>query len=358
MADNKPLIVILGINSRQGSSIARHFIRHPHMQIRGITRNILSERSQSWAAQGVAMVQVADHRDEGAMEAAFRGATGIFAVTDFYRHITEHSTLSLAGVWKKTPEEIAGQRELAEGKVMIAAVAATVKSLRLFVLSSLCPAYGEAEDTRGLQQFHSKAKIVQYMETNYPELTARSSLLKPALYMEEWTIFLRCNPENGHYTFGSTVPASCALPWTNITDDMGTLFNLCMVTPRRLNIAAISDIVSGAEICTLFTEITGIPCTYVQYSEEELANMLGNRGQIIVDMLAHIFRKRYYEEPGIQLSHHLLKDRPEVADFKPTTFAEFMKADLTRSVKKKQGSGGEEVGSSSGGEEMSDGVSH
>ncbi|CAO2649763.1 Nn.00g010550.m01.CDS01 [Neocucurbitaria sp. VM-36] len=326
MADDRTLIVIVGINSRQGSSIARRFASRPRFELRGTTTNISSARSQSWLAEGVTLVQIDNYRDTTAIGQALQGATAIFAVTDFYRHLNEHSTLTLADVWKKSPEEVAAQREIAEGKAIVAAAAA-VQGLKLFVLSSLSPAYGEMEDAPGLQQFHSKAEIVQYMDISFPNLGRRASLLKPAMYMEEWTKFLRRNTE-GRFTFGTTLPAAAPIPWTHIADDIATLFQLCMASPPRLNVAAVSDIRSGAEICHLFTETTRIPCDYVQYTAEELGEMLGPRGHITVDMLGHIFQRQYYEACGIQLSHHLIKGRPDAHKFPLTTLGDYMKASL------------------------------
>lgn len=326
MADNVALVVIFGINSRQGSSIARRFAHKSHMRLRGITTDLSSTKNQGWKARGVELVQIKDFRDTGAIEEALQGAVVIFAFTDFYRYLDEHSTLSLASMYKKCPEEVAAQREILEGKAIIAA-AADVPSLQLFVLSSLSPLSEETEVVRGLQQFRSKAEIAEYMDSSHEELAKKASLLKPALYMENWTMFLRKNA-NGRFTFGTTLPADLVMPWTNVTNDMGTLFQLCTASVPPLNIAALSDIKSGAEICQLFTSTTGIPCDYVQYTAEELVKMLGSRGHIIVDMLNHLSQRLYYEEDGIQLSHHVIKGRPDAHRFHLTSFEEYMKATL------------------------------
>ncbi|KAI8932487.1 hypothetical protein NX059_010671 [Plenodomus lindquistii] len=329
MAALKPLLVVVGINSRQGSSIAHSILETNIFRILGITTNAFCARSRTWLLNGVKLAQIADYSDVACLEQAFEGATAIFAVTDFYRHLDEHSTRTLADVRRRTVEEIAGSRELREGQAIVDA-AAKMTGLQCLVLSTLLKvdAAAAGEEKRGLQQFKSKAAALDYLKERHPDLAASTRVLIPALYMEDWTMFLR-RTEGDSFTFGTTLSPNSPIPWTNITKDMGTFFRVCLSSPPRTNHAAISCIATGLDICTLFTSVTGISCKYSQYTPVELSNLLGPRGHIMVDMLTHIGDKGYYNGPAIQYPLHLTGGNSSSSSLSHfTNFAAHMTATL------------------------------
>jgi len=71
------IITVFGITGNQGGSVARSLVKNPTFRVRGITRNVESERSKLLLAAGVEMVQ-ADGFDADQIKAAFKDTWGVF----------------------------------------------------------------------------------------------------------------------------------------------------------------------------------------------------------------------------------------------------------------------------------------
>ncbi|KAJ3541157.1 hypothetical protein NMY22_g4003 [Coprinellus aureogranulatus] len=81
------LIVVTGATGQQGGSVVDWLLKEPAgtFSIRGVTRNPSSEASKALQAKGVEVVQ-ADLSNLEEVTAAFRGAWGVFGLTQFYEH--------------------------------------------------------------------------------------------------------------------------------------------------------------------------------------------------------------------------------------------------------------------------------
>jgi NAD(P)H dehydrogenase (quinone) len=74
------MVTVMGITGQVGSAVANTLLERGE-QVRAIVRN--PEKAKPWAARG-AELAVADYEDASALEAAFRGATAVFAMLPPY----------------------------------------------------------------------------------------------------------------------------------------------------------------------------------------------------------------------------------------------------------------------------------
>ncbi|KAI8976318.1 NmrA family protein [Trametes punicea] len=83
---SRKLIAVTGATGQQGSSVVNFLLKEPDaFTVRAITRNPTSPAAQALAARGVEVVK-ADFSSLDETAAAFEGAWGVFAVTQFYVH--------------------------------------------------------------------------------------------------------------------------------------------------------------------------------------------------------------------------------------------------------------------------------
>jgi hypothetical protein len=77
------LLTVVGATGTQGTSLIDNALKDGTYKVRGLTRNINSEKAKALAARGVEVVR-ADINDEQSLIKAFEGSTAIFAITDFF----------------------------------------------------------------------------------------------------------------------------------------------------------------------------------------------------------------------------------------------------------------------------------
>jgi hypothetical protein len=163
----------------QGGSIAETYLQTPGWKVRGITRNISSSASQSWASRGVEMVQ-ADVNHTSSLLSAFRGASVIFGVTDFWTIFKDPSSQTL----KKPGQDITEycfEVELQQGK-NLADAAAQIGTLEKYIFSSMASATKWSKGIfTTLYHMDSKAQAVEYAKT-LPSLKGKFSEIQAPVY--------------------------------------------------------------------------------------------------------------------------------------------------------------------------------
>ena len=145
----------------QGASVARTFLKLPGWKVRGITRDTKKEAAEEMTAQGVELVR-ADLDDQASLLEAFRGASAIFANTDFFLHLFAALDMGEDQLRGQTPNQYAYRREVEQNLNAAAAASepSVLKTLDRFVLSSL----GDARTLSGgkyetVYHFDSKAEV-------------------------------------------------------------------------------------------------------------------------------------------------------------------------------------------------------
>jgi hypothetical protein len=136
--------------------------------VRGLTRNPTSSAAQAWASRGATIVH-GDLDDPSSLKSAFAGAHAIFGNTDFWVNFGAPETHEEAAKRGITPNEVAFEKEVEQGKRMIDVIAGLGKDgegvLERFVISTL-------SDTRGISggkvtfnlHFDAKAAQIGYLK--------------------------------------------------------------------------------------------------------------------------------------------------------------------------------------------------
>lgn len=158
----------------------------PAWKVRGVSRNISAPQSKAWESKGVEMVQ-ADANDTSSLIAAFKGATVVFGVTDFWTIFRDPESQS-----KKKPgqdiTEYCFEVELQQGK-NLADAAAVVTGLRRYIYSSMANATKWSDGKfKTLYHMDSKALAVDYAKS-LPQLAGKFSQVQAPIYYNllwEW----------------------------------------------------------------------------------------------------------------------------------------------------------------------------
>lgn len=186
------LVVVVGATGNQGGSVARRFLREgaDRFRVRGLTRDPSSGPAKDLAALGADVVR-ADLNDVHSLKAAFEGANVIFSVTNYWEPFfppnieasrAQVKALGLGGV-----REYAGRVELAQGRNIADAAAATVDSLDVngFIASTLSHA-GRCSGGRFKELYHFDAKaevFPYYVREKHPALAAKMSCVQTGYFM-------------------------------------------------------------------------------------------------------------------------------------------------------------------------------
>ena len=96
MSDKK-VIAVVGATGAQGGGLVRAILndRNGGFAVRAITRNAGSDKGKALAQAGAEVV-TADLDDEASVAKAFKGAYGVFAVTNFWEHFSPEKELAQA----------------------------------------------------------------------------------------------------------------------------------------------------------------------------------------------------------------------------------------------------------------------
>ena len=94
----RPIIAVIGATGAQGGGLAQAILSDPakRFALRALTRKTEGAAAKALAAQG-AEVQAADLDDQGSLARAFADAHGVFAVTNFWEHLSPERELVQAG---------------------------------------------------------------------------------------------------------------------------------------------------------------------------------------------------------------------------------------------------------------------
>ena len=179
----------------QGGSVADVYANEPGWKVRGITRN--PSKAADLTAKGIEAVK-GDLNDKESLVAAFAGANAIFTTTDpwtlFFDPVTQEKLKP-----GQTLNEYCYDVEVQQGK-NVADVAASVKGLDRFIVSALCDVKKwSGGKYASVYHFDSKAKIVEYIRDEYPELAEKMSIVQLGGYMNNWKMGAKPTKVNPTY---------------------------------------------------------------------------------------------------------------------------------------------------------------
>lgn len=80
--EEKPLIVVVGVTGKQGAAAAKHLLRSGKYRVKGISRTPnSSEAQEAVKTLGIDIIK-ADCMDKQSLLHAFKGAYGVFGITN------------------------------------------------------------------------------------------------------------------------------------------------------------------------------------------------------------------------------------------------------------------------------------
>ena len=277
---NDKMIAVTGATGQQGSKVARRLLAQG-WKVRALTRDIHKPAAKELAAAGAEIVPGdMDKRNE--LDAAFKGAYGVFSVQNF---------------WLPT---VGYDGEIKQGKAV--ADAAKTAGVKHLVFSSV----GSAHRGMGQKHFESKWIIEQYIQT----LGLSYTILRPVAFMEN---FNRSRPQILNGIFQSRGRRPDKATQLVATDDIGVFAELALAQPEQFlgkTIELAGDELTEQQIADIFARVIGRPVKLVEPqnsgaapSEEMLAmfNFFNGEGY---DADIPALRKLY---PGLQTLEQFLR---------------------------------------------------
>lgn len=185
------LICVVGATGNQGGSVARRFAQDPRFKVRGITRNTASPAAQELVTAGIEVV-AADLDDVLSLEAAFKGASVIYSVTNYWEPFFRPDCREKAQQQAISCRRYAYDVEYRQGKNIADAAATTTNSLdeNGFLVSTLSHARDCSNGTfTELYHFDAKADIFpKYVQEKYPALAAKMSCIQTGYFTTSYRI--------------------------------------------------------------------------------------------------------------------------------------------------------------------------
>ncbi|KAF3396777.1 NmrA-like family domain-containing protein 1 [Talaromyces pinophilus] len=263
------LIVIIGVTGLQGSSVAHTFLSLPGWKVRGISRNPTSPASQALISQGVEIIQ-ADMDDEASLYPAFEGANVIFSNTDFFVHF-----FGALASGNESSRKFAYDREVEQGLNIARAAASpsVISTLDRFVYSSLSdPRKWSNGKFLGSWHNNSKVDVIQAIETQFPELAKRMSLVQLGHYVTNWKTFPPMAPQkqaDGSFVVRRTFSPELKMPFVVPQADTGEYVKaLVLDLPAGTEVLAVSEFLTLPEWTEIWAKTLGVKAAYEHVSTQ------------------------------------------------------------------------------------------
>lgn len=258
----KKVIAIVGSTGNQGGSVARTFLALSNWHVRCLTRNPSSEASQALSSLGAEIIQ-ADLSSESSLSNAFKDVHAIFVNTDFWGTYrsgmeAEATRTEVADPNEPSPNAVAFDKEVSHGK-NAALAASKIPTLERFVYSTL-PPMKRLSGGKYVQSFHweSKAAIVDFIESELPELAKKTSQIILGAYNTNPLLHPRLDPTNGKYAFVGALGRETRMPIIDAAASTGPFVRALIETePAGTKLLAYDSNPNMGEIVDIWSNATG-----------------------------------------------------------------------------------------------------
>ena len=270
-------IAATGATRSQGGAVARLMLE-ARWKMRAITRSPDSDAAEALRSQGADVV-FASFDDEESLIKAFEGAQAIFAVTQFWAHVSPGRT-----------QEQAGEQEARQGQTLAHAAAKTT-NLEHYIWSTHPSATKASNGKWQVPHLDYKAAVDDYIREELPGFTEKTTFL-----------FLGWCPKNMAFS-PSIIPFE--VPGSNrrhlwiqpsrvdaklysagdVHVTPGIWVRSVLSQPQKAEggryCAVVPEILSWVECLRIWSEVTSKKAMYANCSLEEYADLWGVRGREI-----------------------------------------------------------------------------
>ena len=279
--DERKLFVVIGITGNQGGSVARTFLNDPEMRLRyrlrGISRDSSSSRSRELTAQGIEMVS-ADLHDPPSLLEAFEGAHAIFSVTDFWAPYLDKSNQAKAQRQGKHIGQLSYELEYEQGR-NIADAASKIEGLERIVVSMVSSTKKSSNGRYDkIWHFDSKADMISYIKSMYPDLAAKMSELNMGVFMQSWKFAPIIAPQRmdeGVHVLTLPCNPNTPIPFVDPTNDTGLFVRELLTLDPGVQLYGETALISWNTWLTLWGTIMGKEVKFerasVEFFEEKLS---------------------------------------------------------------------------------------
>ncbi|KAF2728137.1 NAD(P)-binding protein [Polyplosphaeria fusca] len=299
---NTRMIAVTGATGVQGGGVVNIVKTNPDWKIRAITRNASSKAAQSLLAEGFEVV-TADYNDQASLEKAFNGVHAIFAVTNWWEHLSHgHSQKEASGM-----EEQQGMN--------LARAAAATPTLQHYIWSSTPHSQQFLSGPNAFEVPHidSKANIDARIKKELPALAAITTYLYFGWYPSNMAFFPQIRP----FLHPTTNVYTQILPVSPhakvlVSGDMsinpglwvqGILASGSKAYGKYSNVAL--ERLSFQEMLDGWAEVTGKESVFVQTTVESFTQMWGTAGNEL-GLQSVLFERC---DPWIETKEHIgIKD--------------------------------------------------
>ncbi|KAF5724676.1 hypothetical protein FMUND_562 [Fusarium mundagurra] len=261
MTQDKKTVAIIGATGLHGGSVVRKLAKSKdRYNIRGLTRNISSLKAEAPKELGIELHQ-ADVDDPESLRRAFQGANAIFAMTDFWQHMSA------------AKEEEQGKR--------IMDIAADLPNLEQIIWASL-PDAKTISHGKYPHVYHwkSKATVTDYIRTEKLALWKKTTIVLFPNYFENCltqpSTYLPIKQDDGTYLRSFVLSETTPLPNVAISDT-GKLVQYILDHPDEClgkEIAFYSEAISEGEKIKSMASAYGIDIRYNELSFAEFQSIL------------------------------------------------------------------------------------
>lgn len=249
-----PIVAVCGSTGQQGGSVIKHLLKEKKYRIRAITRNIASPAAQALIAQGCECV-AANYNNKESLRNAFRGATYLFAVTNFWD----------AQVLQQKESEYEHGKNMAD--------AAAAEGVKFVVFSSLSDASVVAKSGIEVPHFTDKNRIGRYMQS----IGLNCAFVYAGFYMTNfgWLGSTKRDP-SGTAVLDLPVRADIGLPVFDV-DDTGYYVSTILNNPAAFKdkiVYMTSGYMTVPQCIATYSAVTKDPARFrrVPYEEFETAS--------------------------------------------------------------------------------------
>ncbi|KAM0755459.1 NmrA-domain-containing protein [Meredithblackwellia eburnea MCA 4105] len=267
-----PLVVVVGSTGAQGGSVINHLISSTkEYRLRGITRDPTKSNATALVERGVEVVK-GDLASRESLESAFKGATYVFGVTNFW-------------------ETMDPEKEVRDGKLLVDV--AKEAGVKLFIWSGLEPVtqVSNGKYTK-VGHFDSKAKVTEYLKAS----GLPYSNVQPGFYLSNFsTMMVPRKGEDGTYTLALPVKASAQVPVLDAQRDYGAYVVEAIESPSfgaGSEVLAAKEYISFADIVAKWSEVSGKTIKHQELPDEVMVKLVPHGGEELVEML------RFFQDFG------------------------------------------------------------